>query len=79
MVEWLQKLRSSVLRVAGLLAIADGADEVDVDTVGRALAIGGYWLDHAKVVHRMWGVEDVDLHLAKRMAAIPCATSSWPR
>jgi hypothetical protein len=70
MVEWLQKLRSSILRVAGILAAADGEREVDLETITRALDIGGYWLAHAKVVHRMWGVEDVDLHIAKRMAGM---------
>ena len=70
MVEWIQKLRSAVLRVAGLLAVADGEKEIDLGTIERALEIGGYWLDHAKVVHRMWGVEDVDLHIAKRMVGM---------
>lgn len=66
--EWVQKLRSCVLRVAGLLAVADDAREVDLATLERALQIAGYWLAHAKTVHAMWGVEDADLTIAKRVA-----------
>lgn len=68
MAAWAQKLRSCVLRVAGLLAVADGCDEITQDAAERATWIGDYWIEHAKIVHRMWGVEDRDLTLAKRIA-----------
>ncbi len=65
--EWVQKLRSCVLRVAGLLAVANDQDAktITAETLASALAIGSYWLDHAKTVHRMWGVEEPALALAK--------------
>jgi replicative DNA helicase len=48
--EWMAKLQSGVLRVAGLLHLADGhgADQpIDVATVERAMVAGNYWIEHA--------------------------------
>jgi replicative DNA helicase len=56
--EWTTKLESSVVRVAGLLAIADDATEIDADIMARALRIGAYWLDHARIVHDLWGADE---------------------
>ena len=65
--EWVQKLRSCVLRVAGLLAVALDRRTIDADVLERAFTIGHYWTCHAKAVHAMWGVESPDLALAKRI------------
>lgn len=56
--EWSTKMESSVLRTAALLATADGKYTVDVPTMNRAVAIGTYWLAHAKIAHDMWGTDD---------------------
>ena len=48
--EWMAKLQSGVLRVAGLLHLADGHDAarpIDVGTVHRATIAGNYWIEHA--------------------------------
>lgn len=58
MAEWTTKLESSVVRVAGLLAVADDLGTVDASTMGRALRIGEYWLDHARAVHDLWGADE---------------------
>jgi hypothetical protein len=56
--EWTTKLESSVVRVAGLLALADRKDGVDADAMRRALLIGDYWLAHAFIVHDLWGANE---------------------
>jgi hypothetical protein len=56
--EWTTKLESSVIRVAGLLALADRKDSVDADAMRRALLIGDYWLAHAFIVHDLWGANE---------------------
>jgi len=58
MAEWTTKLESSVVRVAGLLALSEGKDSVDADSMRRALLIGDYWLAHAFVVHDLWGASE---------------------
>ena len=68
MAEWTTKMETSTARTAGLLAVAEGADRVDVDIVERAIAIGEYWLAHAALVHDMWDA-DVDLGNAKAVLA----------
>lgn len=57
--EWTTKLESSVVRVAGLLALADECLSVAVSTMRHAIAIGNYWLSHAKIVHDLWGTDPV--------------------
>lgn len=60
--EWTTKLESSVVRVAALLAIADGqrtSQPVDLEVLKRALAIGTYWIEHARAVHGAWGATKV--------------------
>lgn len=62
MAEWTTKLESSVARVAGLLHIADGNGAhgtIGLDVVERAIAIGEYWLAHARAVHSLWSVDEV--------------------
>lgn len=56
--EWTTKLESTVARVAGLFAIADGDDIIGVDTMRRALALGNYWLSHIRAVLDLWGHDD---------------------
>lgn len=57
MSEWSTKLESTVCRVAALLALADGMESVEEHTMNRAVAIGTYWLAHAKIVHDMWEID----------------------
>ncbi len=57
--EWSTKLESSVLRTAGLLAVADGADTIDPATMTRAITVGEYWIEHARAVHDMWGADEM--------------------
>ena len=55
--EWSTKLESSVARLAGLLHLVDdkAIDEaVDADSMQRAVIVGEYWIDHAKVAHELW-------------------------
>ena len=56
--EWTTKLESTVARVAGLLALADLSDHVDVPTMRRAIALGNYWLSHIRAVLDLWGRDD---------------------
>lgn len=59
MAEWTTKLESSVCRLAALLHIAERrTGDVDAETLGRALTVGEYWLEHAKAVHDLWGTDD---------------------
>lgn len=60
--EWTEKLRVMVVRVAGLLHLAEGHDwdEIDADTMRRALRVADFWLYHAKALHSMWAGEQAD-------------------
>jgi Protein of unknown function (DUF3987) len=60
--EWLGKLENTVVRVCGLLAASEDErtnGSIGVDVLERALTIGEYWLEHAKAVHDMWGMDPV--------------------
>lgn len=59
MAEWTTKLESSTARLAGLFAIADGANHIDIDTIGRAIDVGDYWLAHARIAHDLWGRDGI--------------------
>lgn len=60
MATWTTKLESSVARLAGLLQVVNGGrTEVAAETMRRALAVGEYWLEHAKIVYDMWGTSEV--------------------
>ncbi|CAB4201984.1 Prim_Pol domain containing protein [uncultured Caudovirales phage] len=70
--EMVPKIRSSVLRLAGLLAICD--DEyrtISLDTMRRAIDVGGYWIAHAMEMERTadetTAVEDATEALARRI------------
>lgn len=56
--EWTTKLESTVVRLAGLLAVLDGQLIIAGDVMRRAIAVGHYWLAHAKIVHDMWGTDE---------------------
>lgn len=72
MAEWTQKLRSTVLRVCGLLHVLEGGNgEIGVDTMRRALVIADYWTAHAAAVHMAWGTrhgKDVAYRLLRSVA-----------
>ena len=55
--EWVSKLRATVLRLVGLLHVAEGGtvhDTIEVASMARALVISEYWLAHSLVVHETW-------------------------
>jgi replicative DNA helicase len=61
--EWVQKLRSSVLRVTALLHVADGRnhqDLIDVATLERAFTIGDYWIANTRIVADLWATTPID-------------------
>lgn len=66
MAEWTGKLETSVARVAGLLHVAEhgATGVVELATMQRAIAIGDYWLAHARIVHDLWG-RDPELEKAR--------------
>jgi hypothetical protein len=58
MAEWFSKLRAAVLRMSGILHIAEGLDHrepVSVETLERAFVLADYWIEHARCVHASWG------------------------
>ena len=56
--EWIGKLRANVIRIAGLLHIADHNPnpEVDAPTMSRAIEIGNYYLHHMTAISDHWGI-----------------------
>lgn len=66
--EWSTKLESTVARTAGLFALADGTAVIDDHIIARAIAVGWYWIDHAKVVHDMWGMDETN-HQGRQILA----------
>ena len=66
--EWTTKLESTVARVAGLLALADLTEHVDVPTMRRAICLGNYWLSHIRAVLDLWGRDDT-VAKARQVAA----------
>lgn len=60
MATWTTKLESTVIRLAGLLQVSKGGPlTVSPDVMGRALTVGEYWIEHAKIVYDMWGTSDL--------------------
>jgi hypothetical protein len=57
--EWVGKLRASVLRIAGLLHLAENneGDNISVATMSRALTLGNYYLAHAQTIAGRWGAD----------------------
>lgn len=64
MQQWVTKLGSTVARLAGLLALADGVDVIDRQTMMRAVVVGRYWEAHGRLAFEMW-VTDVDTTRAR--------------
>lgn len=65
--EWTGKLEACVLRLAGLLHLAEGhATDAPVAAaiVAKALVVADYWLAHARAVHDMWGGDKAGLDVA---------------
>lgn len=73
--EWSSKLRSSIVRVAGLLAWGDGRRSVELDDLERGIAIGEYWTAHAVAAHDLMGA-DSDLADARFIVELAVA-KSW--
>lgn len=64
MAEWSRKAESAVVRLAGLLHLADAGDDrrpIDADTMHRAITAGHYWEAHARIAHEMWGANETVL------------------
>lgn len=57
--EWVGKLRASVLRIAGLLHLADNTTDpaITLGEMSRALTLGNYYLDHAQAIVGRWGAD----------------------
>jgi len=69
--EWSTKAESSVIRLAGLLHLAHGYDDttpIELITVTDALAVGEYWIAHARSVHEMWGADETT-NMAQKILA----------
>jgi hypothetical protein len=80
MAEWCSKLRASVLRVAGLIHIAEGntaSTPIDVPTLERAIEVGVYWMGHARAVHALWR-DDPALRAARLIATWAAETTTAP-
>lgn len=87
MAEWQMKARASVVRLAALLHVAeyieanDPSDvsrapgEIGVATMRRALAVGDYWVDHARQVHEVWESTSGGLTYAKEI--VEWAVGEW--
>jgi len=75
--EWTAKAEQAVLRTAGLLWLADGAEgrSIDAPTIARAITLGDYWLSHAERVYDAWAVDE-DLDNAKDVLRI-CHAKRW--
>lgn len=58
MSEWTTKMESTVARLAGLLALAEGR-QIDAGVMERALSVGRYWEAHARLAHEAWGSDPV--------------------
>ncbi len=72
--DWANKLTGTVGRIAAVLHVAENAEaspmplEISKETVTAAVAIGGYFLEHAVAAFRLMGADE-DTELAKRVWA----------
>lgn len=57
--EWCGKLRASVIRIAALLHHANHhpGTTIDTATIGDAITIGDYYLEHARHIGDRWGTD----------------------
>lgn len=58
--EWVGKLRANVIRIAGLLHLANHhpSDEVGPETIQDAITLGNYYLHHMIAISDGWGVDE---------------------
>jgi hypothetical protein len=58
--EWVGKLRANVIRIAGLLHLANHHpdDLVGPETIRDAITLGNYYLDHMIAISDGWGVDE---------------------
>jgi hypothetical protein len=54
--DWCAKLPGQMLRIAGILAVCDGNNQIDVDSVQCAAAIAAWFTENAAVVFGGQGV-----------------------
>ena len=73
-VDWAAKLSGGIVRIAGLLHLADHAGEddipllIDADTMSRAIATGEFLINHCKIAYSvMDAADDNDVFKAKRV------------
>jgi hypothetical protein len=64
MQEWVTKLGSTVARLAGLIALADGDGKVTAETMRRAVTVGRYWEAHGRIAYDYWSVGNPTLSRA---------------
>ena len=58
-IEWASKYIGTILRITGLLHIAESNDtEVQLDTLKRGILIGEYYLAHARYAFSLMGVDE---------------------
>lgn len=60
MIEWASKYIGAVIRIAGLLHVTDSnhSDEVQVETLHRAIEIGEYFLEQSRYAFSLMGVDE---------------------
>jgi len=68
--EWVSKMHSSVCRLAGVILMAERTETIagmselhglpfviEVDVMLRAMVVGDYWIEHAKIAGDLWGAD----------------------
>ena len=61
--DWASKLHGAILRIAGILHVAEHSTgnpwerEISKETLGNAIKIGGYFIEHAKAAFAMMGAD----------------------
>ena len=73
-VDWAAKLAGGIVRIAGLLHLADHVGDaekplvVDAETMSRALSLGDFLINHAKIAYQvMDAADDIEIEKAKRV------------
>jgi hypothetical protein len=56
MQDWCAKLPGQMLRIAGILALCDGKDQIDVEIVSRAAAIAAWFTENSAVIFGEQGI-----------------------
>jgi hypothetical protein len=65
--EWVGKLRANVIRLAGLLHLAEhhDTDQVGPQTIQDAITLGDYYLAHMIAISDGWGVDETIIQAKK--------------